>query len=91
MSGFPFLKNFRGLRLSRKEGELEFQDIFFDKFIGEREAEIDAYSMERKLEMPLSHWLLRGLYGFFIIGMVLFFGKTFQLQAFAGDELQDQA
>lgn len=81
MSGFPFLKNFRGFHVKRKEGELEFQDVILDKLVQE----------ERKLETPLSQKLLWGLYGCFVLMITLFFAKTFQLQALASEELQKQA
>ena len=46
---------------------------------------------EQKLEVPLSHWLLWGLYASFFVLMLAFFAWTFHLQAFAGEELQRKA
>ena len=90
MSGFPFFKSFRGFRLSRTDGELELQDVFLDKLVVEQEIESEEY-LDRKLEVPLSKWLLFGLFGVFVFVIMLFLGKTFQLQAFAGQELQELA
>ena len=72
MFDFPFLKNFKGFKLSRSEGELELQDIFLDKLVTEREIDADEYA-DRKLEVPLSRWFLLGLYGSFILIIFLFF------------------
>lgn len=90
MSGFPFLKSFRGLRAKRPGSELELQDIFLDKLSADQEAVFDVYG-ERKLEVPLSKSLLWGLYAGFVLIVLVFFGKTFHLQAFAGEELQKRA
>lgn len=90
MSGFPFLKNFRGLRLSRKDGELELQDVFLDRMVLEREVAADEYA-DRILEVPLSRWFLWGLYGAFLLIILIFLGRTFYLQAFAAEGLQEQA
>ena len=90
MSGFPFLKNFRGLRIKRPRGDFELQDVFLDKFVAEQEMVSGMYG-EQKLEVPLSHWLLWGLYASFFVLMLAFFAWTFHLQAFAGEELQRKA
>ncbi len=90
MSGFPFLKNFRGLRIKRPRGDFELQDVFLDKFVAEQEMVSGMYG-EQKLEVPLSHWLLWGLYASFFVLMLAFFAWTFHLQVFAGEELQRKA
>ena len=90
MSGFPFFKSFKGFRLSRTDGELELQDVFLDKLVVQQEIESDQY-LDRRLEVPLSRWLLLGLFAAFVLIIVLFLGKTFHLQAFAGQELQELA
>src|SRR3989344_1290481 len=89
MSGFPFLKSFKGFQVSR-EGELELQDVFLDRVIVEREIE-ENIGFERKLEIPLSRWLLWGVYAVFLVVMTVFFGRTFYMQVFASDELQIKA
>jgi len=90
MSGFPFLKNFRGLRIKRTAEDLEFQEVFLDKLVADEEAAVDLYG-ERKLEIPLSRYFLWGLYAAFLLIVLVFFTKTFHLQVFAGEELQKQA
>jgi len=90
MSEFPFLKNFRGLRIKRTTGELEFQEVFLDKLVADEEAAADLYG-ERKLEIPLSRHFLWGLYAVFVLMVIVFFTKTFQLQVFAGEEMQKRA
>lgn len=90
MFDFPFPKSFRGFRIRRSARELEFQDVFLDKLVEDREAAADG-NAERKLEVPLSQWMLWGLYAGFVLIILVFFGKTFHLQAFAGEELQKEA
>ena len=90
MSGFPFLKNFRGLRVKRTTEDLEFQEVFLDKLVADEEAAVDLYG-ERKLEIPLSRYFLWGLYAAFLLIVFVFFIRTFHLQVFAGEELQKQA
>ncbi|MEK7542448.1 MAG: penicillin-binding transpeptidase domain-containing protein, partial [Patescibacteria group bacterium] len=90
MLDFPFLKSFREFRFKRLRGELEFQEVFLDKLVAEQEAFTDA-SGERKLEVPLSKGLLWGVYAGFALLIFVFFGKTFYLQAFAGEELEKRA
>ncbi|MBI2098518.1 MAG: penicillin-binding protein 2 [Candidatus Wildermuthbacteria bacterium] len=90
MSGFPFLKNFRGLRVKRSRGDFELQDVFLDKFVAEQEMASGMYG-EQKLEVPLSQWLLWALYASFLVLFLVLFARTFQLQALAGDELQRRA
>ena len=90
MSGFLFLKNFRGLRVKRTTEDLEFQEVFLDKLVADEEAAVDLYG-ERKLEIPLSRYFLWGLYAAFLLIVFVFFIRTFHLQVFAGEELQKQA
>jgi len=71
------------------EGEIEVQDVFLDKLVLERERESEF--TESKLEIPLSRWILRGLYACFILIILVFFGKTFHVQVFSGAELKAQA
>ena len=85
-----FLKRFKDLRVRRSEGEIEFQDVFLDKLVQEREYEEGEFA-EKKLEIPVSRWIFWGLYGSFIVIVIIFFGKTFQLQALAGEELSKKA
>src|SRR3990172_8947577 len=90
MLGFPFLKSFRGFRVRRSLGELDFQDVFLDKLVADREAAEDPYA-DRMLEFPLSKWLLWGLYASFVLIVLVFFGKTFYLQVFAKEDIQRRA
>lgn len=90
MLGFPFRKNFRGFTIKRSGGEFEFQDVFFDKFVGDQEAVLNVYA-EGKLEVPIKQWLLWGLYAGFLVIVLIFFGKTLYLQAFAGAEMEKRA
>lgn len=76
--------------MKQPEGKLEFQDVFLDKLVMEREAMADEYG-ERKLELPLSKKLLWVLYACFVLFMCVFLGKTFYLQVFAGQELHQRA
>lgn len=76
--------------MRRQAGELELQEVFLDKLVAEQEASADA-NAERKLEVPLSKWLLWGLYIGFVLMILAFSGKTFHLQAFAEEELQKKA
>jgi len=90
MLGFPFLKSFRGFTVKHSGGEVEFQDVFLDKFVGDQEAGVSVLA-EGKLEVPIKKWLLWGLYAGFLVIVFTFFGKTFYLQAFAGGKLQKMA
>ncbi len=90
MFGFPFLKNFKESRIRRFRGELEFQDVFLDKLVIDEETNANVYD-GRKLEVPLSKSLLRGVYVGFILLVSVFFAKTFYLQAFAGEESRKKA
>ncbi len=90
MSGFPFLKSFRGFRVKRFESEVEFQDVFLDKFVTERGAAFKEYA-EQWLEVPLSRWLLWALCLCFIAVVLALFARSFYLQAFARDELERRA
>src|SRR3989344_4636848 len=90
MSGFPFLKSFRSFTVKRSGGEFEFQDVFLDKFVGDQEAIVNVYA-EGTLEVPIKKWLLWSLYAGFLFIVLVFFGKTFYLQAFAGGEMREKA
>jgi len=90
MSGFPFLKSFRGFTIKRSGGEFEFQDVFFDKFVGDQKMVMDVYA-EGTLEVPIKKWLLWSVYVGFIVITSVFFGKTLYLQAFAGGEMREKA
>jgi penicillin-binding protein 2 len=90
MSGFPFLKSFRGLRIRKSEGELEFQDVFLDKIVLDREFQVDEY-VEQALDIPVSKWLVWVLYAFFVLMVAVFFARTFYMQAFAGEEFSLRA
>jgi len=91
MLGFPFLKSFRGFRLRRSGGELELQDVFLDKLVADQEIEVEGLRVEKKLPVPLSKWVVRGLYGFFLLMLLVFGSKTFQLQVLTGAELSEKA
>ena len=90
MLDFPFLKSFRGFTIKRPGGEVEFQDVFLDKLVGDQEAATNVYA-EGKLEVPIKKWLLWGLYAGFLVIVLVFFGRTFYLQAFAGEEMRQRA
>lgn len=86
---FPFFKRGKSLQVRRAEGEIELQDIFLDQLVRDKE-EGDAGGGKR-LEVPISKWILGGLYASFVLITLVFLGKAFYLQVFAAQELRENA
>ena len=79
MFEFPSLIKFKNKRVSRKsQKEIEPQEIFLDQLAQKKEAE--GGIPDRKLEVPLSKKILKGILLFFIIFLFVLFVKTFQFQ-----------
>lgn len=89
MFGLPFFKD-RGLFVRRSSKEVEFQEVLLDKLAAE-EREREAGGFERKMELPLSELVLRGLYVGFVCILVVFVLKTAYLQIVQGGELRVEA
>ena len=88
MFRFPFLRNNKSSYYS--QDEIEVQDIFLDKLAQDKESLESGYD-EKKLEVPLSRWILRGIACVFALALLIFFGKTLYLQVVLGQELQEMA
>ncbi|HJN62164.1 MAG TPA: penicillin-binding protein 2 [Candidatus Parcubacteria bacterium] len=82
MFKFPSLRGFK--KLKGFKGEIEPQEIFLDKLAQKKEEELGL--SERKIEVLLSENLLRLFYLSFLILMLVFLGKTLQLQIFNNEE-----
>ena len=67
--------------IQRPINELEPQEVLLDRMNGE----------DQQLEVPLSKWSTRALYVGFVLLLILFLFKTFELQVFATEEMQQQA
>ncbi len=79
MFKFPSLIKFRNKKVNKKpQKEIEPQEIFLDQLAQRKEAE--GGIPERKLEVPLSKKILKGILLFFIIFLFVLFAKTFQFQ-----------
>lgn len=85
----PLFKRY-GLRVRRPSQEIEPQEVLMDK-LAQEQAKRSEYSSHEKLEVPLSQFMLKGLYGFFVVLVLVFVGKTLYLQAFSRAELQEMA
>ena len=67
--------------------DLEPQEVFLD-FLSQKQQERAGIS-EKKMEVPLSKSILRIFYLCFILMIVVFFAKTFQMQIVQGETLSD--
>jgi len=78
MSGVRFAK----FKIKKFKKEIEPQEVLLDSLAQKKEKELGV--SEKKLEIPLSQKILRGLWlSFFILTFILF-GKTAQLQILEG-------
>jgi len=78
---FEFLSSikFRNKRVDRKyQKDIELQEIFLDQLAQKREAELGI--PERRLEVPVSRKILKGLLFCIIAFLFVLFAKTFQFQ-----------
>jgi len=78
---FEFLSSikFRNKRVDRKyQKDVELQEIFLDQLAQKREAELGI--PERRLEVPVSRKILKGLLFCIIAFLFVLFAKTFQFQ-----------
>src|SRR3989344_8664178 len=64
--------------------EIEPQEVLLDKLAKEKEHQ---GFREQQLEVPLSHIVLRFVYGAFLVFLLLFLAKTFDFQVFEGQEM----
>ena len=67
--------------MKRSAHELEPQEVLLDRMSGD----------DTQLEVPLSKWSTRALYAGFVLLLLLFLFKTFELQVFASKEMQQRA
>ncbi|MBU3942702.1 hypothetical protein KKA24_01820 [Patescibacteria group bacterium] len=81
MFGFR-LKNLR-VRNNQSQ-DIELQEIFLDKLAEKRENEL-GFS-ERKFEVPLSRTVIKVVYSFIILLMLVLFSKTFAYQILDNDK-----
>ena len=78
---FEFLSSikFKSKRMSRKpQKDIEPQEIFLDQLAQKKEVELGI--RERKLEVPVSRKILRGIFISIIFFLFVLFAKTFQFQ-----------
>ena len=78
-------------KIKRLNKEIEPQEILLDSLAQKKEKELGI--SEKRMETPLSQKVLLGLWFGFLVLIILFFGKTFQLQVIQGktfSELSDQ-
>jgi len=78
---FEFLSSikFRSKKTGRRlQKDIEPQEIFLDQLAQKKEAELGI--RERKLEVPVSRKILRGIFFFIIVFLLILFAKTFQFQ-----------
>ena len=68
-------------KIRRSAHELEPQEVLLDRMSGD----------DTQLEIPLSKWSTRILYVGFVLLILLFLFKTFELQVFAAKEMRQQA
>ena len=64
--------------------EIEPQEVLLDKLAKEKEHQ---GFREQQLEVPLSHIVLRFVYGAFLVFLLLFLAKTFDFQVFDGQKM----
>jgi len=86
-----FGPRFAKFKIRKFEKELEPQEILLDSLAQKKEKELGI--SEKKLEIPLSQKILRGLWLSFLILIFILFGKTAQLQILEGknfSQLSDQ-
>ena len=80
MFGFRFAK----LKIKKFEKEIEPQEILLDSLAQKKERELGI--SEKKLEVPLSQKILRGLWLGFLVLIFILFAKTAQLQVLEGKD-----
>jgi len=68
-------------KIRQSAHELEPQEVLLDRISGD----------DTQLEVPLSKWSTRVLYVGFVLLILLFLFKTFELQVFAAKEMQQKA
>ena len=78
----------RRVKLHFKES-IEPQEIFLDSIAQSREKDFGI--SEKKIEVPISRLILQGVGIFFLVLVLIFFGKTFQIQILEGKELSRRA
>ena len=76
-------------RIKKFQKEIEPQEILLDSLAQKKEKELGI--SEKKLEIPLSQRLLRGLWVAFLILILLLLGKTAQLQLLEGKNFSQLA
>lgn len=86
----PFFKESKGARLKGSPQDIEPQEVLLDR-LAEKQAQRNKGSFYEKIEVPLSKSMLKGLYVFFLLIVLVFVGKSIHLQAFSGKELQEMA
>ena len=78
-------------KIKKFKKEIEPQEVLLDSLAQKKEKQLGL--SEKRLEMPLSYKILRGLWFTFLVLMLLLFSKTFQLQVIEGKtylQLSDQ-
>ncbi|HEB13758.1 MAG TPA: penicillin-binding protein 2 [candidate division CPR3 bacterium] len=88
MFGLPFFKD-KGSFVTRSSKEVEFQEVFLDKLAANQQEREGGF--ERKIEIPLSQFVLRVLYFGFVVILTVFFIRTGYLQIVQGEELSERA
>lgn len=81
-------KRGRQFRLKTQLKEVEFQEVFLDALAQEQRAQEFG---DRKLEVPLSHHVMRALYGAFLALVALFMFKALVMQVFLHDSFAKEA
>lgn len=84
---FEFLSSikFRNRRIGRRpHKDIEPQEIFLDQLAKKKEAELGI--RERKLEVPVSRKILKGILFSIIVFLFVLFAKTFQFQVLENEK-----
>ena len=80
---------FRKFKIRKFQKEIEPQEVFLDSLAQEKEKELGI--SEKKFEVPVSQKKSIAVYAIFLVIMLIFFAKTFDLQILRGDELSVRA
>jgi len=89
MFEFRLSKGLKNKRIGRNTAELQPEEVFLDRLAEKKEEGFGV--SERRIEVPVPEYVLRLLLSVFLILMVFFWGKTFQLQILEGKAFLDKA
>src|SRR3989344_2834196 len=76
-------------KIKKSQGDMETHHVFLDTLAHSKEEGLGL--TEKKFEVPLGKHLIYILFGFFLLGCIVLFGKVFYLQIINGRQLYSQS